>query len=379
MKMVKTKAMEDFFEQEVQQELLLSLAELEADYQKNIDEWKTTFIGKFKKVCENIDVIQKEGTVPKAPYLVYTLLRTNILQGKDMYAVFLYDHNWYLGMKPVRVGEVEVKCVYDYWRKLQSALKESKSKYVLNVRAYDVESIIMSMLNYYHQYIVALIRYSMVDAISTEEFKLIEKADSFEILAGEYYEACDQIYKHVHEDNFENTIKEIKSYKVDEYFGRDFSGIDLTDMDLIQMCFDYSILNDSIMSNAAMLECQFVGTKFRHSKMVNADLTNSNLYGADFSDTDMTGAIFDGCRAFSGKDAFGLLESPGYIRASFAKSILKEASFKDAMLYDVVFSGADLEGADFQGAVITGSFFDKKHLEQVELTEDQRKSIKISV
>jgi len=376
--MVKTKAMEDFYEQDVQHELLLSLAELEADYQKNIDEWKSVFIDHFKKVCKNIEVMQKEGTAPKASFLVYTILRTNILHGKDTYAIFLYDHNWYLGMKPIRVGEMEVKCTYNYWRKLQSTLKERKRKYVLNIRAYDVESIAMSMLNYYHQYIVAQMRYSIVDAISTEEFKLIEKADSFEILAGEYYEVCDQIYKYVHEDSYENTIKEIKSYKVSEYFARDFSGIDLRDMDLIQMDFNYSIFNNSIMSNAIMLECQFAGTKFRHSKMANVDFTNSNLYGADFSNSDLTAAIFDFCRAFSGKDAFGLLESPGYTCANFAGSILKEASFKEAMLYDVIFCGADLEDADFHGAVITGSLFDKKHLEQVKFTEEQRKSIKLA-
>jgi uncharacterized protein YjbI with pentapeptide repeats len=70
--------------------------------------------------------------------------------------------------------------------------------------------------------------------------------------------------------------------------------------------------------------------------------TSSSLVGHDFSDTDLTGAVFDNLN----------LEG-----ASFEYSNLSEASFVNTELYWANFFHANLEGAVFTGADIRGGDF----------------------
>ena len=375
MENMKTSALDSFYVNDLRGELLKSIVELEKEFQAEKDIWKARCLDSFGGIFKTIQRKQDEGSAPKASFLVYTLLRTNLMQGKEEYAVFLYDDEWYLG-NPVKVGEMDVSHVYRHRQKLHNRLKECVRKYMLNLTAIDVDTAAMSILNYYHQYVVGQLRYSIADVLGMDEFKRIKKAGSFEILSGEYNESCDLICKYTQEDEFAETLKDIRANKYSEYICRDMSDIILANMNLRYLDFSFSILNGATLNNADISGGRLAETKFRGADMKNTNFGNADIHGTDFSQGNLEGAVFDECMAFTGKDLLGVWENAGYTNAKFNGSILKGAGFRNALLLGADFRGADLENADFEGACVNGAIFNKKHLEHLNFSKTQLKSIK---
>jgi uncharacterized protein YjbI with pentapeptide repeats len=85
----------------------------------------------------------------------------------------------------------------------------------------------------------------------------------------------------------------------------------------------------------------------------------SALQGANFSKSQLSGALFDKISASPNPVFAGLVEIAGQNSdlsgANFSNASLVSTSFKDANLQGADFSGADISYADFSNADLTGA------------------------
>ncbi|SNS56516.1 Pentapeptide repeat-containing protein [Anaerovirgula multivorans] len=354
-------ALEKFNLKEVKPSLEQALKNLEEDFQQNKQQFKKTFIDSFKQICTNTKQIQ-QSTQPKTGFIIYHLLRTKILQHKYTYTAMAYDKDWYL-KDGIPVGELDVTFIYKHYEDMRQQLMKVFRKYVLKISEPDVERIMLEQLDYFHKYVVEVIRHSLIEALETEEYMSIDKEDIFEIQAGEYYEPCDIIHMEEKEKNLlkiKNWLKQNQeqAYRFQDFRELDLSNLTYTNMDLFNTDFRNSLLNQTDIVNSLL-----IGTKFKNCTMKGANLMGAMINDANFEKADMTAANLQHTVAFTG--------------VNFKDSNLTKADFTRAIIIGGDFEGADLEEAIFTEAKLHKSRFTKKQLEKCSLTQEQLEEIEI--
>lgn len=367
--------LEQFYEKEVTPLLEETLQQLEADFQQHKDELKVDFLESFKTICQQIKGIQEREHMPIG-FMMYNLLRTRLLQKRYTYSVRVYDETWYL-KEGISVGDWDVSFFYQYVESFWQRLLKQAQKYVMKISVLDVERIVLNELETFHDYVVELMRYSIIDAVELETYLALEKANVFRIQAGEFYEPCEAVHIEKVEKNelkLKNWLKknERKSYCFEDFTHLNLSGFQCTNMDLRYTDFRGSNLEDVALRGSVL-----VGAKFKNCQMKKADLMACMLQNATFEQADLTGANFSFCVAFTGKSEATPWKKIGFTGTSFKDSHLQGAHFKGATLCGVDFTGADLTDANFEEAQLYSSQFTRKQLEVCHLTAKQLEQIKI--
>jgi uncharacterized protein YjbI with pentapeptide repeats len=368
-------ALDKFYENDVNPLFKEALNNLENDFQQNRKELKKAFIHSFKGICVNIKEEEKSGRI-KTGFIIYNLLRTRIIQHKYEYMVIVYDRDWYL-KDGIKAGEFDVSFFYrhfeDVWQKLLKIFR----KYVMQISIADVERIMFDHLDYFHKYVVELMRYSLIDALDTDEYLALDKEEIVEIQSGEYYEPCDIIHMEHKGKNHIEIKKWLDENKKMDYCFQDFRGIDLCNLHYHGIDLRYTDFRDSRLDGVNIFTGLLMGTKFKNSSMKDANLMVCMIHDANFENADMTGAKFQYCVTFTGKNEVNRWKYTGFTGTSFKNSILKGADFTRATIIGADFEGADLTGAIFDEAKLYRSRFTKNQLEQIKLTKEQLEQIKV--
>lgn len=364
-----------FYENDVKPLLKATLSRLEEDFQQNKEMLKMEFLNSFKDVCIYIKEVER-STGRKAGFIIYNLLRTRMLSKRYEYMVVLYDKDWYL-KDGVKVGDLNVQFFYKHFEELWQELLKLYKKYIMQVSVVDVERIMMDQLDSFHKYVVEMMRYSLIDAIETEEYKSLEKEAVMEIQSGEYFEPCDTVHIEHKEKNYIEIIKWLDKKEKGEYCFQDFRGIDLMDRQYQNIDLRYTDLRCSKLDGLDISFSLLMGTKFKSTRMKGANLIFSMISDANFEEADMTGAKLQSCLAFTGKNTVNEWKKVGFTGVSFKNAILKDASFKWANVIGADFEGADLQGAVFEEAKLFRSRFSKEQLEQISLSKEQLEQIEI--
>jgi len=125
-------------------------------------------------------------------------------------------------------------------------------------------------------------------------------------------------------------------------------------------------------SNTIFSKCTFVGTRFStyplKDKSNNLLVMNTTFYGCDFEDTNFVGLNGEGGIRFEGKTNFrganfsdmdlrGFVFDGDSYNNDFMGAKMNRAKFKGAVLNRVRFKGAGLEGADFEGCDVGSCVF----------------------
>lgn len=98
------------------------------------------------------------------------------------------------------------------------------------------------------------------------------------------------------------------------------------------------------------------------------EYTYEDFPGLDFSGADLTNARFTAADAYRGAPDPDKWLNAGYRNANFRNANLTNADFTHSDIYD----------ADFTGAVMDGTMIDHKCLKHFELSEEQKRTIRIS-
>jgi uncharacterized protein YjbI with pentapeptide repeats len=344
---------------------------LEEDFQAHKDEWAELFVSSVKGVA---GLIGRSGP-PKAGFLVYCLLRTDILAKKYVYRIHLYDSAYILRPETV-LGEFDVSHIYKHYDRMEAQLKREYMGYI-TIAEPEVETILLDELGLFQKYAVETMRLGLLDLLETGEYKGIPKEDRFEIHCGEYFEPCYIIHSEIKNKDYDELIKRLERREKDAYAERDFTGLQYEDGDMQNLDLRYADFRNGNLCRTDLSLGLLIGAKFKGCLMEGAMLTASDISDANFEGAKMAGANFTCVVSLLGKPTGSEWKAVGFTGTNFKNSDLRDADFRGAVLIGADFRGASLKGADFSDAEIYRSVIDTKAFEEADFTEAQRSGMTV--
>ncbi|BAU27213.1 pentapeptide repeat protein [Aneurinibacillus soli] len=373
--MKKEEALQHFRENHVHPTFHATIVALEQYAQTHRDELVQDFLPSFQQLCRTIKQKQAAGEKGEIGYITYSMLRTEILEGRHRYLVEATDNRWFLD-DHVCKAEYDASWAFRFLDEFERSLEQARKVYMDVITPADLETIKLQEALNYHQYVIRFIRYAMLQAITLPEYIEIEKAEEIEIRVGEYFDRSEIVYK---EDTREKEASEIAEW-LEEKEPHVYSYEVFTQLDLSHGKYDgidlrYANLMQSKLSHSALRTCILVGTNFESCQLEGVDMSYSVLYEASFRQSNLTGAILWDVQGAAGWLDDSIWTMPGFAGVTFAGANLTGTDFRGANLAGAIFTGAILSGTIFEGANLDQAVFSMKDREMIDLTNAQRELI----
>lgn len=348
------------------EELLL----LEENFQNNMEIQKKQFKIKFQGICSQLQKKQVNSEIGAVGYLSFTLLRTELLIKNLKYKIIAYEKEWLL-TDGIEIGWLDVSLFYSYFINVWEKMRIECRKYVGKLSEPYIEIIMATTFHYFHEYVIQFLRYSIMEAVETEEFISFKRTDEFCIYTGELFEKLDVIYKEYTREKKIFIIKEKMNDKQLMEF-QDFKEIDFTNYKFPVIDFAYSDFRGSQLNQAKFSNSKLQGVKFMNCEMKKAEFIHCNISEADFSNADLTEANFVFAYGYVGIENEREWKKAGYLPINFTKSNLTGANFMNAYMHGVDFTKTIITRVNFRGAILEDCIFGFEQLEDISLTDDQR-------
>lgn len=373
---METAYLEQFFAEDVQPLLDKNLEALEEDFIKNRLVWKEKMIQDYHKCWKKCCELQQEKTF-SAGVLMFHVLRTRLLARDYRYKILLYDEEWYVGPY-LEIGDMDVSCIFQYYDMLWDSLLKVYPKYFQRISELQVEQMMLRLIDYYHAYVVALLNYSLLDGLECKEFTLLNKADLFQIQAGEIMEPCDVIYIWEKEKKEYKKIAWLEKKLSQDYETGDFTKLNLEGLECKNLNLRFANFSGSNLEHASFWTDRFDGARFRKTNLQGAVLAFCMLSCADFQEANLENAYLEGCMCYTGKKDWNSWSDTGFWETDFRKANLSGANFSRAVLHGADFRGATLDKTDFTGATLYGSIFSKEEIANCNFSSEQLEQIVVS-
>lgn len=365
---MKKELLENFYNKEISYEINQLFFSLDLFFEEIKDDLKNLFLNSFQKICKEMIEYQKIND-KKVAYIGYTMLRTNLLEKNYIYAVYIFDENWYL-REPVYSTYFDVSLYFQQLNTLWNKLGDARKKY-LGISENYIENCVSQFFLSVHQYIIKMMKYALPDAIKLEEYKIIKKADKFFIYLGELYENAYIIYKEKKEKDelllFETYLEDRKSCKFfhlknSDFRCRFFKGIDFSYTD-----FQHSIMQEVDLSDSILMQTNFSECDLSYAKFVNADLNEAIFEKAILCYADFT-SVF-ACSVLNREEKW---IKPSAFPVNFDYADLKNATFFNAVLIGVDFTKANLENTIFKDSVIKQCYFTSGQIQSLNFMQTKQ-------
>lgn len=337
---------------------------------------KNTFLKSFEEICKNIQQWQEKKQGVELGYLIYTLLRTNLIRQDYYYVVKGYDKNWYFGIEPIDFGVYDVTDLFTFYENLNQQFQKESKSYLSKLKPIQMETKLLKEIQKWNEYVASLVRYSILEGIELPSYQAIQKADTFSVYVGEYLDLVQPIYI---EKKFPYTKEEQKKIWNDKKEGRccfeNFYGASFPQINGRGKELSYFDGRKGNWVQSNFQESHLMSSWFCSSDLQHAKFDDAQIQEANFSFANLTRATFQRC-----KGNIGLSEEKKWTKAGYTEVIFRYANLKE-----VDFSDAQLEGADFCNAIFSETCFlrtnlryakiNKKEQEKLLLTEEQKNQI----
>ncbi|GIO29007.1 MULTISPECIES: pentapeptide repeat-containing protein [Paenibacillus] len=354
-------ALAHFIQEAVPRERSEMLAAIGQDWDEAKKDWVQEFVADFRQWCKVIREQQIAGKKGAIGFITYSMLRTDIAQGRSSYLVQATDSSWLFDASPVE-GHYDSLWAYRYLDLLADRLKLASREYKGAVHSAHLERIRLREAVHIHRVVVSLIRLAMLEASQSSEFQAVEKAEVFEIRVGEYWDHSECVFRL---DLRKRDAEEVRSWlqekNEEDYAYEAFHAMDLSEGDWEGIDLRYSVFRDCCLSNSCFLDGILIGTLWQDCRLEGANFAYSLISGANYSGCSMPLAVFRGVQGKRGLLVFDGFP-PIFEAVQFAKANLTGADFTRANLPGAVFTGATLKKAVFRGANLKGARFDKADL-----------------
>jgi hypothetical protein len=304
---------EEFVTKEVHRVLREQLELLDKMWETNKLQLKEELIEEVSKIYKVIIEKQSNEELYDIAFLSFLLLRTKIQSKEFSYQVVVYNDKWYLE-DGIVVGNIKVEKIFQFYINTLEILTKQMHQYGSSLKVSHIEIIMQIAIKEFHEYVVKLLRYSILEAIALESYSKIQKADKLCIYAGEIFGEADYIFK---DNRNKIDIFELRE-KMDEKKALIFE--DLREMKLENM--DFSSMN-----------------------LEYTDFRNSHLKNSDFSDATLRRTRFEGANLLNSKFMFAVIDG-----ATFENADLRGSNFANAVIKNVDFEHADINECIFDGA-----------------------------
>ncbi|WP_096464352.1 pentapeptide repeat-containing protein [Aneurinibacillus soli] len=373
--MTKEEVIQNFIENEVEPAILENMLELEEYFQTNKDRLLDGFVRSFQRICMKIKEMQLQSQKDKIGHITYSMLRTEIQEGRYGYLIEASDSSWFFD--PIECqDEYDASWAFQFLERLVEYLEEKRRNYMGTITRMDIEKIRNKEAEKYNQYVAILAQYAMPYGIALLEYKDIDKEEEVEVRVGEYMDISEIVYK---EDSRMKEATEIKAWLEEkleyEYAYEVFRNLDLSKGNYEGIDLRYADVEQSNVSNSKLSECVLLGTKFMETNLWETDFSRSFISGANFRNSDLRGAIFHEVEGSSGLFDPSSWEMPGFLSVNFEGANLEGADFKNANLKGAVFVEANLAYTNFTGANLEHAIFSRADLGRVKLDDRQMDSV----
>ncbi|MFW5436758.1 pentapeptide repeat-containing protein [Paenibacillus apiarius] len=361
--MNKEKARQHLYEHVFQPALAEQVSALEHFFRQHQERLAVEFAEPFRDICIRITAMQQRQEKAPIGFIHYSMLRTSVLEGTHTYLIEAYSDQWYWDTD-------ECYARYDAGWALQGAsslieiLEERRKMYMGVLHPADAEHMVLQHIGYFTQFVTALMRMAMPQAVKLPEYRNVEKAERLRVRIGEFTDKSEDVYV---EDRIQKKEREairlLTQQKESVCAYETFAGIQLPHIVVEAIDLRYSDFSGSDLTAAVFRACTLIGTNWNGALLHRADFSYSLLCDADFRGCDLRAALFvhtDG----QGMEA-GLDRMPGLLGVRFAYADLEGADFTHARLY----------GADFQGANLRNAVFLLQDRERYRFSEGQIASI----
>ncbi|WP_051004451.1 pentapeptide repeat-containing protein [Paenibacillus sp. OSY-SE] len=328
--MDKAESIAHFREQIVWQERANMQLVLERDYQLHKEWLASEFVASFQHICRQIRDAQARGEKGPIGYITFSMLRTELMEGRYIYRVEAMDAGWVFDRNPY-VLQYDAGWAFQHLDTFRSKLIEGSRIYGGRASVPIIEQMMLAESIAIHRYIVALARFALPQAVELEEYRDIATEPVFEIRVGEYMDLSEVVFKQdAREQDSEFILAWLDDREDGEHAYELFRNVDLSAGDYRGIDFRYSEFNHCNLSHGSLQDSVLIDTRWSGSGLTGADFSRSQIHGAEFRDCDLKGAIFQYAEGANGWKDARFLNLPG--------------------LSALCFAGSDLEGADFTGA-----------------------------
>ncbi|MFD3271282.1 pentapeptide repeat-containing protein [Paenibacillus dendritiformis] len=356
--MDKEKARQHLYNQVFLPALAEQVSALAHFFERNQERLVAEIIESFRDICIRIAAMQQFQEKAAIGFIHYSMLRTSVLERAHTYLIEAYSDQWYWDREACYAR-------YDAGWALQGAsnlierLEERRPKYMGILHPADVEYMVLQHLDCFTQFVTALMRLAMPQAVRLPEYQNIKKANRLRIRIGELMDISEDVHVEDCVRKKEKEAKRLLSEQGSACAYESFAGIRLSSIVVKEMDLRYSNFSESDLTATAFHSCVLIGTNWNGSVLHRADFSNSLLHDADFRGCDLRGAIFTRVNGQQQEEGFHRL--PGLLGVRFTNADLEGAVFTDARLY----------GADFRGANLRNAVFLQKDRERYRLSPEQ--------
>ncbi|CAH1202470.1 hypothetical protein PAECIP111893_01797 [Paenibacillus plantiphilus] len=373
--MVKEESLLHFAEHVVKPTRIDALLKLEAYYRSNRDELKGAFLNIFSNWCRTLQHSQQRGMKGPIGHITFSMLRTEIAEGRGIYLAEATDASWFLDRHPLRTM-YDASWAYRFLEEMIVEVERSSRSYMGLINRVELERVKLQEAVYFHQYVTVLIRHAMSEASEIAEFAGLDKEEQLEVRVGEYLDHSEAVYKEDRRTHDSAAVRAWLSEKKEyEHAYSVYQGLDLSNGDYAGVDYQYALFRDTNAANSRFAASMLLGTRWEGCQLSNVDFTLSMIHGAEFSDCNLSGAVFRAAQGAAGLPNPTSWEMPGFEAVRFIRSDLTGADFTGANLRGAMFTGASIENAVFTDAVLQGVDFSGVDLSGVQFTDSQLASI----
>lgn len=364
-----------FYEIEVEKRRLKYVEALEDFFQNSLKELSSEFSNAFQQIC--IQLQKQQFTQMKGPIanITFSMLRTEMLDGKYLYLVEGTDEEWFFDMKPL-LSTYDASWAFQYLDQLIEELILYSKTFMGAITQADIELIKLQEAVHFHQYVISLARYALPDLIRSPEYLAIERDSAVEIRVGEYMDINEVVYA---EDYSIRDVEEIKAWldqKLEEEYPYEvFSHLNLSSANYESLDLRYAFFQKTNLSYCQLRNSLLTGGNFKESQLVEADLSFSEIQEADFRYSQLQGANFQQVQGARGLPSRENGQYPGYFPVRFTGANLEGANFELANLQGACFIDAKLQNVQFAGANLEGAVFSKEAKEDLTLDSYQASQV----
>lgn len=348
---------------------------LETYYQNNRDDLAAGFLESLRHICLRIKEMQAAGTKGAIKYIHYAMLRTAILDQTYHWRIDAYDRRWYRDEQECSV-EYDAGWAFRFLAAFNAELSEPCKRYLNQITKQDLQQIFLKEATIYKNYVTGLARYALSQSSLPFEFTEFTRDNVFEVRSGEYFDISEVVYK---EDTTVKDPQEIRegleAKREFEYSYEVLSGLDLYGGDYKGVDLRYTDLRGSNLSGSNLQLARLLGAKLAGANLVAVDFSWADLRAADFRQCDLRGSKFYGATGAAGLDPEESCLLPGYDGVKFNGANLAGADLSGADLRGAIFIEANLRDVTFAGTLLQGAIFSAKDRNQINLDNEQIKTI----
>lgn len=240
----------------------------------------------------------EEGKKEKIMFFHFSLLRIDFLEGKYHFLAQAMSEQWVLDLEPAETT-FSLECIFAVLDGVREKLKEDSRKYRGKINRYDIDWMWMETAVQCSRELAGMLRFLFRDIEENEDFKAMNKYDTWGVHWGEYCDDCERIASVDREKkeqrDFERMLRrtgeeenvmvsgfwyeaEIKNadcggktlcfvqFERCALSGINFGGADLTgarfsNCTLTDCCFDGAVLRLAVFSDCGWEACSFAGAE----------------------------------------------------------------------------------------------------------------------